>query len=135
MIKFLLGLFLALNIYSASAEYYVNEDMDLNVITATQAYEIFTFQTKFLNYERITIVLPPYNTRSFRALANNLGKTSISYLDTISSKTHGGAIQPVWADTELGVLRKVSIINNSIGYYDDKIAINTGTHVRIIGIK
>jgi hypothetical protein len=120
---------------STSAEFYSNEALNLSSITSIQAFELFTFQSKFISDNRVTIVLPPVGSKSFKSLAFNIGKSPNSYMDTVQSKEHGGAAFPVWADSELEVLRKVSSINNSIGYYHDKIAINTGFGIRIINIR
>jgi hypothetical protein len=134
MKKLLMILLLAFSV-TASGEYYANSNIDLTYITQEQAYELFTFQSKFVNAEKITIVLPPYGTRSFKLLAFDLGKTSSSYYDIIQSKVHGGVVSPEWADSELSVLRRVSAIPYSIGFFYDKIAINTGASVRIISVR
>ncbi len=134
MSKILAIILLVLSL-SANAEYITNDVTPLNTISVEQAFELFTFQSKFINAEKVTIVLPPYGSRSFKLLAFDLGKTTSSYFDIIQSKEHGGAAAPIWADSETAVLRKVSNIPYSIGFYHDKIAINTGTGVRIINVR
>ena len=119
----------------AQAELYANDTLSLQTITYAESYDIFSFQTKYIAGERIVVVLPPRESLSFKSLAITIGKTPTSYADVVESKQYGGNAFPVWALTESEVLRKVSIIPYSIGFYHDKIAINTGIGIRIIPIK
>ena len=120
---------------SCNADFYGNETLDLLTITKVEAFELFTFQNKFVQDKRVTIILPPSNSISFKTLAADIGKTPTSYLDIVQSKVHGGAAYPIWGESELEVIRKVASINQSIGYYHDKIAINTGFGIRIINVR
>ncbi len=121
---------------TSNSEFIVNEKTPVMKMTEPDLFQIFLFYQKFwLNSgERIVVVLPPLDSALFKRLAYTLKLDSVSYRDSITNKMQREGIRPVIADSEFGVLIKVSNTPNSIGYYHDGIKYNDGYGIQTIQV-
>jgi hypothetical protein len=125
---------LALAALPVHSEVIANSVSSIETLTKQEAFAVFAFDVKFASGKRLKVILPPEDSISFKALAKRIDKTPSNYLDIVKSKEHGGVTSLIWATSESNVITKVSTTPYSIGFYHDKIAINTGLGIRVIPI-
>jgi len=108
-----------------------------NYVTREEVIQIFMFKTRtWEDNARISVILPPPDSVSFRQLAvEELGMSSQTYLESIKAKEYDGMITVTFAASEPFVVLKVANTPHSIGYYKNAIAINSGLNVRMLTIR
>ena len=119
------------------SDFIANRRVNIDELTRNDILEIFLFQIKFWqNNTKIVVVLPPYESVSFKRLAQNeLKMTTVSYYETLKAKEYAGKATLLFAPNDAFVVIKVAQTPYSIGYYKDAITINNGIAVRVIRLR
>jgi hypothetical protein len=117
------------------ADVIVNSESKIQQLSSSDLYAIFSFDKKFYEGEKVVVILPPVDSVSFNSLALRLNRSNSSYVDMVRAKELAGVASPIYATSDSNVVIKVSLIPNSIGFYYDKMVVNTSIGVRIITIK
>ena len=114
--------------------YIVNDaTVNLQTITYREASNIFLMvQRHWYDGNRIKVILPPFQSNSFKELAKELGMSSVTYYELLVAKNHSGTVSYIVANSEQSIPIQVGATPFSIGYYRDTIAINAGIGVRYL---
>ena len=109
--------------------------VNLQTISYKEAVNVFLFmQRHWHDGNRIRVFVPPFQSASFRNLAQKHGMSTVTYYESIIAKQHSGVASFTVANREQSIPIQVGVTPYSIGYYNDTIAINTGIGVRVLSV-